>query len=97
MSWEEDEMLRALGAPDVAALFADIPAAVRVDGLDLPRGLAEPDVVSRVTSILRRNRMGEEMPTFLGAGLYDHFVPASVARSPPDPSSTARTPRTRRS
>ena len=78
MSWEEDEMLRALGAPDVAALFADIPAAVRVDGLDLPRGLAEPDVVSRVTSILRRNRMGEEMPTFLGAGLYDHFVPASV-------------------
>jgi len=78
MSWEEDEMLRALGLRGVDELFADIPASVRVDGLPLPKGLPEQEVVAHVTAILRRNRVGEDLPTFLGAGLYDHFVPASV-------------------
>lgn len=71
-------MLAALGLKSVDELFADIPAAVRIPGLNLPDGLPESKVVSRTTSILRRNRTMEEMPTFLGAGLYDHFVPAAV-------------------
>ncbi len=78
MTWEEDEMLQALGVPDVDTLFADIPAKVRVPGLPIPEGLPERDVVDRITQILRKNRAGEDHPTFLGAGLYDHFVPASV-------------------
>ncbi len=78
MSFEEEEMLRALGLAGVGELFADIPVGVRVDGLPLPRGLSEQEVIAKVTSILRKNRVGEEFPTFLGAGLYDHFVPASV-------------------
>ena len=78
MSWEEKEMLRALELASVDELFADIPANVRVDGLSLPRGLREQEVVERVHSILRNNRVGRDLPTFLGAGLYDHFVPASV-------------------
>jgi len=78
MSWEEDEMLRALGLRGVDELFADIPANVRTDGLPLPKGLPEQEVVEKVTAILRRNRVGEDLPTYLGAGLYDHFVPASV-------------------
>src|SRR2546426_5772821 len=78
MTWEEEEMLKALGLPSVDALFADIPAKVRVNGLTLPKGLPEADVVERVTAILAKNRVGDELPTFLGAGLYDHFVPAAV-------------------
>jgi glycine dehydrogenase subunit 1 len=78
MSEEEDEMLRALGLSSVDQLFADIPAGVRVDGLPLPNGLSESEVVDRVTDILAKNRVGRDLPTFLGAGLYDHFVPASV-------------------
>jgi len=78
MSEEEDEMLRALGLTSVDQLFADIPADVRVEGLPLPKGLSEAEVVDRVTDILAKNRVGRDMPTFLGAGLYDHFVPASV-------------------
>jgi len=72
------EMLRALGLGSVDDLFADIPAAVRLARLDLPDGLSEQDVVARVTSILSANRTMEEMPAFLGGGVYDHFVPASV-------------------
>jgi len=71
-------MLRALGLASVDELFADIPARVRVEGLSLPPGLQEADVVDRVTGILAKNRVGRTLPTFLGAGLYDHFVPASV-------------------
>lgn len=78
MSEEEAAMLRALGIADVDALFADIPEAVRVPGLPLPAGLSEADVVARVTAILARNRVAPDLPSFLGAGLYDHFVPASV-------------------
>jgi len=71
-------MLRALGAPDVDALFADIPAKVRVKGVPLPPGLSEAEVAAKVAGILRANRVGEDLPTFLGAGLYDHYVPAAV-------------------
>src|SRR3972149_1025467 len=71
-------MLRALALASVDELFADIPAGVRVDGLSLPPGLPEADVVERITDILAKNRVGRDLPTFLGAGLYNHFVPASV-------------------
>jgi len=71
-------MLRAIGLRSIDDLFADIPASVRTDGIDIPRGLSEQEVVRHVTSLLRKNRSAETMPTFLGAGLYDHFVPASV-------------------
>jgi len=75
---DEEEMLRTLGLASMAHLFEDIPPAVRIPGLDLPAGLPEAEVVRRTRSILRKNRSMEEMPTFLGAGVYDHFVPASV-------------------
>ncbi len=78
MDSEEEAMLRAIGLRSIDDLFADIPASVRTDGIDIPRGLSEQEVVRHVTSLLRKNRSAETMPTFLGAGLYDHFVPASV-------------------
>jgi len=78
MASEEEEMLRAMGLESIEDLFADIPAEVRTEGLDIPKGMGEQDVVRHVTSVLRTNRSAETMPTFLGAGLYDHFVPASV-------------------
>src|SRR6266704_4097995 len=78
MPSDEDEMLRAMGLQSIDDLFADIPAAVRVPKIDLPDGLPELTVVRHVTSLLSANRTMAEMPTFLGGGLYDHFVPASV-------------------
>ncbi len=71
-------MLREMGLRSVDDLFADIPAAVRIPKLDIPDGLPEDRVVARVTSMLAANRTVVDMPTFLGGGLYDHFVPASV-------------------
>src|SRR5437867_3369622 len=81
MPSEEDEMLSAMGVRSVEDLFADIPAQVRIPNLDIPDGLAEDQVVARVTSMLAANRTVGDMPTLLGGGLYDHFVPASVRAS----------------
>src|SRR5437867_5056333 len=78
MPSDEDEMLRAMGLQSVDDLFADIPATVRIPKLDLPDGLPEDVVVARVTSMLAANKTVVDMPTFLGGGSYDHFVPASV-------------------
>jgi glycine dehydrogenase subunit 1 len=78
MPSEEDEMLHTMGLRNIDDLFTDIPASVRIPKLDLPDGLPEDAVVSRVTSMLAANRTVIDMPTFLGGGLYDHFVPASV-------------------
>jgi len=78
MDSDAEEMLQALGLRGVDDLFADIPASIRTDGLALPRGLPESEVVAHLTSILAANRTMADMPTFLGAGLYDHFVPAAV-------------------
>jgi len=78
MPSDEDEMLRTMGLHSVEDLFADIPPTVRIPKLDIPDGLPEDQVVARVTSTLASNRTVVDMPTFLGGGLYDHFVPASV-------------------
>src|SRR5437870_5882506 len=78
MPSDEDEMLREMGLRSVDDLFADIPSAVRIPKLDIPDGLPEDRVVARVTSMLAANRTVVDMPAFLGGGLYDHFVPASV-------------------
>jgi glycine dehydrogenase subunit 1 len=78
MPSDEDEMLREMGLRSVDDLFADVPSAVRIPKLDIPDGLPEDRVVARVTSMLAANRTVVDMPTFLGGGLYDHFVPASV-------------------
>ncbi|TLZ85468.1 MAG: aminomethyl-transferring glycine dehydrogenase subunit GcvPA [Methanobacteriota archaeon] len=78
MPSDEAEMLREMGLRSVDDLFVDIPAGVRIPKLDVPDGLSEDRVVARVTSMLGANRTVVEMPTFLGGGLYDHFIPASV-------------------
>jgi glycine dehydrogenase subunit 1 len=69
-------MLGSLGIDSVDALFDDIPPAVRVDGLDLPRGLDELSLARRLEDLSRRNRV--DLVSFLGAGAYRHHIPPTV-------------------
>src|SRR5213592_1683226 len=78
---EEDrrEMLAAIGISSMEELFADIPEAVRLEReLDLPAGMAEQEVYEHLAALAARNRHSDEEVTFLGAGMYDHYVPAIV-------------------
>src|ERR687895_889140 len=72
-------MLRDIGVDSVEALFADIPAAVRLDReLALEPELSEPEVVAHLTELAARNAHAGVELSFLGAGVYDHYVPAVV-------------------
>ncbi|MEA2397008.1 MAG: glycine dehydrogenase subunit 1 [Thermoleophilaceae bacterium] len=73
------EMLAAIGTGTVEELFEDIPAAVRLDRpLALPDGMAEQDVYDHLAALAARNRHCEDEVSFLGAGMYDHYVPALI-------------------
>jgi glycine dehydrogenase subunit 1 len=72
-------MLEAIGLSSMEELFADIPAGVRLDReLDLPAGMAEQEVYEHLAALAARNRHADEEVSFLGAGMYDHYVPAIV-------------------
>ncbi|MBA3326854.1 MAG: aminomethyl-transferring glycine dehydrogenase subunit GcvPA [Solirubrobacterales bacterium] len=72
-------MLDAIGVGSVGELFAQVPEAVRLGRpLDLPAGLPEQDVFAHLRDLAARNVSAEDEITFLGAGMYDHYVPALV-------------------
>jgi glycine dehydrogenase subunit 1 len=72
-------MLAAVGVSSVDELFRDIPESVRLGReLDLEPALSEPELVAHLTELAERNvDTGKEL-SFLGAGIYDHYVPAVV-------------------
>ncbi|MGZ3377928.1 MAG: glycine dehydrogenase, partial [Phenylobacterium sp.] len=73
------QMLGVIGAPDVDALFADVPAAARkADLFDLPRRAGELEVERELGQLSAMNRPAGAGPFFCGAGAYRHHVPASV-------------------
>ena len=73
------EMLAEIGASSIDELFAELPPEVRLDGeLALAPGMAESDVYERLSALARRNTDAERELCFIGAGMYDHYVPALV-------------------
>src|SRR2546427_9537784 len=72
-------MLAAIGVSSVEELFREIPEGVRFHGrLDLEPALSEPELVAHLEGLAARNaHTGVEL-SFLGAGIYDHYVPAVV-------------------
>src|SRR5919204_3845187 len=72
-------MLAAIGVDSVEELFRDIPAAVRLGRpIDLPPGRSEQEVYAELRDLAARNVSTEDEISFLGAGMYDHYVPALV-------------------
>jgi glycine dehydrogenase subunit 1 len=72
------EMLSELGLSSVDQLFEDVPREVRTNGLRLPRGMSEAEVLRHVRSMMAQNLCADDHPCFLGAGIYNHFVPSAV-------------------
>jgi glycine dehydrogenase subunit 1 len=76
---DREAMLEAIGVDSVADLFAEIPADVRLDRpLRVDRALTEGELWAHLSELAGRNSgTGTEL-SFLGAGVYDHYVPAVV-------------------
>jgi glycine dehydrogenase subunit 1 len=76
---DREEMLETIGVTSVDELFQDVPPGVRFDrALDLGNPLAEQEIVARLEALAARNTPAGEEISFLGAGVYDHYVPAIV-------------------
>lgn len=73
-------MLSKIGVKDVRSLFADVPDSVLLKRkLDLPNPLSEMEVVKRLRTLAEKNVDTDQAICFLGAGAYDHFIPANIA------------------
>jgi len=74
---DRDAMLAEIGIDSVEELFADIPGGVRFGrDLDLEPPLSEPELQRHLEELAARNVDSTRELSFLGAGVYDHYVPA---------------------
>jgi len=71
-------MLGELGLKDLDALFAHIPADLRGHAFALPPGRTQLEVERELEDLAARNQRAAEGVCFLGAGVYDHHVPAAL-------------------
>ena len=72
------QMLREVGAANTEAFYEDVPAALRFQGkMNLPEPfLSEYSLRRHVEGLLRKNTTAQQSLNFLGAGCYQHHVPA---------------------
>jgi glycine dehydrogenase subunit 1 len=76
---DRSEMLATIGVGSIEDLFADIPAALRLNRqLALDDGLSEQEVFEELRALAARSTSADDEISFLGAGMYDHYVPALV-------------------
>jgi glycine dehydrogenase subunit 1 len=73
---DTEEMLQAIGAPDIDTLFDEIPADLLIDSLDgVPQALNE----MQIARLMRDRAAKDGAPLcFIGAGAYEHHIPTAV-------------------
>src|SRR6201997_861830 len=76
---DRSAMLEAIGVSSIDELFDQIPAGVRFGReLDVEPALTEAEIMRLLEELAGRNaHTGVEL-SFLGMGVYDHYVPAVV-------------------
>lgn len=76
---DRQEMLKTIGVNSIDELFADIPPALRMKRpLNLPPGMSEQELQKHMRELAAENKNLTEYACFIGAGAYDHYVPAVV-------------------
>jgi glycine dehydrogenase subunit 1 len=76
---QREQMLKAVGATGIADLLKQVPDQYRLDeDLKLPPALDEQSLRSHLSQIAAKNRPVDQKVCFLGAGVYDHFIPTVV-------------------
>lgn len=70
------EMLKAIGVSSLDELFKDIPKALRPKSFNIPQAKSEFEVTEHLKKLSQKN--ATHLTNFVGAGFYDHFIPAAV-------------------
>ncbi|MDD5084566.1 MAG: aminomethyl-transferring glycine dehydrogenase subunit GcvPA [Candidatus Omnitrophica bacterium] len=77
-SSDRGAMLASLGLKDIEELFRSIPKSIRSKEYDLPLPASELELVNELEALAAQNRTSKTTLSFLGAGCYDHYVPAII-------------------
>jgi glycine dehydrogenase subunit 1 len=78
---ERQRMLAAVGATRFEDLLVDVPDVLRVHApLDVPPAASELELRAEIGALAAKNDAAKDMPSFLGAGLYDHYIPSALPR-----------------
>ena len=75
---ERDEMLKVVGVERLQDLFTDVPADYRFPQLDLPDAMTEMEIMAELQEISSGNASTHDLTCFLGAGAYNHYIPAAI-------------------
>ncbi|MCK4575506.1 aminomethyl-transferring glycine dehydrogenase subunit GcvPA, partial [candidate division WOR-3 bacterium] len=76
---DRKEMLRRIGVSSFDELLSEIPEELRFNGeYNLGKELSEYEAKKELEHIACKNRTTKELISFLGAGVYDHFIPSVV-------------------
>jgi glycine dehydrogenase subunit 1 len=75
---DREAMLKTIGASSLEELFQVVPAKHRFPELNLPPTQTEMEVVSELKDISDANESTDDLINFLGAGAYNHFIPAAI-------------------
>lgn len=75
---EREAMLATIGVKQLDDLFNNVPSDKRFPKLNLPSAITEMEVSSEIQDLAWANNTTREMACFLGAGAYNHYVPAAV-------------------
>ena len=76
---DEKEMLQSMGLNSIDQLFEDIPQDVILNRkLNLNAPMSELEVSRYMKKLSDKNLSNEDLTCFLGAGAYDHYIPAVI-------------------
>ncbi|NLS44372.1 MAG: aminomethyl-transferring glycine dehydrogenase subunit GcvPA [Firmicutes bacterium] len=76
---DRSEMLSAIDVSSVDQLFADVPLEIKLDrDLNLPAAMSELELMNYMSELAGKNISTDQVVSFLGAGVYDHYVPSAV-------------------
>ena len=71
-----NEMLKVIGVTSIEDLYRDIPRDLKIDKLNLPESMSEPNLLRKLQKISHKNKIYSS--SFLGAGCYYHYIPSLV-------------------
>jgi glycine dehydrogenase subunit 1 len=75
---DREAMLRTIGVNSLDDLFQDVPKAYRFPTLNLPPALSEMEAMMELQRLANANEGVSDLICFLGAGAYNHYIPAAV-------------------
>ena len=72
-------MLDVIGISSIEELYSQVPSQIRLDSaLEWPQGCSEFEVKKRIEELASKNTVLGKFNSFLGAGCYDHYIPAAL-------------------